>query len=110
MLLLALLLLLELFDSLPALPGLGVLGCLFDLLKAGGNPVCGGLLGGVMLDDRTVGAAVVTILMLISGDAEGLRVGDLEGTSVGSFVRGEMVGEPSGRAGQKAGQALAVSD
>ena len=39
----------------------------------------------------------------------GLSVGDLDGTRVGSLVRGEMVGEPSGRAGQNAGQALAVS-
>ena len=39
----------------------------------------------------------------------GLSVGDLEGTRVGSFVRGEMVGESSGSAGQNTGQALAMS-
>jgi len=33
----------------------------------------------------------------------------LDGVRVGSFVRGEMVGDPSGRAGQNAGQALEVS-
>ena len=32
-------------------------------------------------------------------------MGDAEGVRVGSFVRGEMVGEPSGSAGQKAGHA-----
>lgn len=32
-------------------------------------------------------------------------MGDAEGVMVGSFVRGEMVGEPSGKAGQNAGQA-----
>jgi hypothetical protein len=37
-------------------------------------------------------------------------VGMCEGTKVGSFVRGEIVGEPSGRAGQKVGQALDISD
>jgi hypothetical protein len=37
-------------------------------------------------------------------------VGMCEGTKVGSFVRGEIVGEPSGRAGQNVGQALDISD
>ena len=32
-------------------------------------------------------------------------MGDAEGVRVGSFVRGEMVGEPSGSAGQNAGHA-----
>ena len=41
--------------------------------------------------------------------AVGLDVGELEGVSVGSFVRGGMVGDPSGKAGQNAGQALEIS-
>ena len=41
--------------------------------------------------------------------ADGFSVGDFEGVKVGSFVRGEMVGDPSGKAGQNAGQALAIS-
>ena len=32
-------------------------------------------------------------------------IGDSEGVRVGSFVRGEMVGEPSGKAGQNTGNA-----
>lgn len=55
-----------------------------------------------MIDVRIVGDGV--------GSPEpGGRMGDLDGVSVGSFVRGLMVGDPSGRAGQNAGQALAVS-
>ena len=41
--------------------------------------------------------------------AVGLRVGDSEGVRVGSLDRGEMVGDPSGKAGQNVGQALAIS-
>ena len=44
------------------------------------------------------------------GLLDGLSVGDLEGVRVGSLDRGEMVGEPAGRAGQNVGQALAISD
>ena len=44
------------------------------------------------------------------GLLDGLSVGDLEGVRVGSLDRGEMVGEPAGRAGQNVGQALATSD
>ena len=40
---------------------------------------------------------------------DGWSVGDLEGVRVGSFDRGEMVGEPAGKAGQNVGQALAIS-
>ena len=39
----------------------------------------------------------------------GLSVGDLEGVKVGSFDRGAMVGDPSGKAGQNVGHALEVS-
>jgi len=41
--------------------------------------------------------------------AEGLSVGDFEGVRVGSFDRGAMVGDPSGKAGQNVGQAFAIS-
>ena len=41
--------------------------------------------------------------------ADGLSVGDFEGVKVGSFDRGAMVGDPSGRAGQNVGQAFAIS-
>ena len=41
--------------------------------------------------------------------AEGLSVGDFEGVKVGSFDRGAMVGDPSGKAGQNVGQAFAIS-
>ena len=39
-----------------------------------------------------------------------MRVGEVvgEGVRVGSFVRGVMVGEPSGSAGQKVGHALLI--
>ena len=50
--------------------------------------------------------------MVLGGDvgfAAGLRVGDSEGVRVGSLDRGEMVGDPSGKAGQNVGQALAIS-
>lgn len=38
-----------------------------------------------------------------------IEVGICEGTMVGSFVRGEIVGDPSGTAGQNSGQALDIS-
>ena len=41
--------------------------------------------------------------------ADGLSVGVFEGVSVGSLDRGEMVGDPSGKAGQNTGQALSIS-
>ena len=45
----------------------------------------------------------------MSEDAGGIvgtvTMGDAEGVSVGSFVRGEMVGEPGGSAAQNAGHA-----
>ena len=41
--------------------------------------------------------------------ADGLSVGDFEGVKVGSFDRGAMVGDPSGKAGQNVGQAFAIS-
>lgn len=56
--------------------------------------------------DRLGSGAGVGIGILI---ADGLSVGDFEGMSVGSFVRGAMVGDPSGKAGQNVGQALAIS-
>ena len=40
----------------------------------------------------------------------GVVVGIWDGVSVGSFVLGAMVGDPSGNAGQKVGQALENSD
>ena len=66
-----------------------------------------------MSDDdcgASVGASVVTGASVITGLAVGVTVGTCsmgaeEGVRVGSFVRGEMVGEPSGKAGQNAGHA-----
>ena len=65
----------------------------------------------LLFPDLLVGADVV------GGDggeggiliADGLSVGVFEGVSVGSLDRGEMVGDPSGKAGQNTGQALAIS-
>jgi len=50
------------------------------------------------------------MLMLMLMDMDILiEVGICEGTMVGSFVRGEIVGDPSGTAGQNSGQALDIS-
>ena len=56
--------------------------------------------------DRGVGA---TVRMLISGEVVGEAMGETDGERVGSFVLGAMVAEPTGRAGQKVGQALEIS-
>ena len=90
---------LPLLEDFPLFPGLRVLDCLDDLLPKAGPHGAG---CPVMIEVRIVGDGV--------GSPEpGGRMGDLDGVSVGSFVRGLMVGDPSGRAGQNAGQALAVS-
>ena len=49
--------------------------------------------------------ALMLIDMLISDTVVGIG----EGTNVGSFVRGEMVGDPAGTAGQNSGHALDIS-